>query len=322
MTVVEKCGFNETDKFWIKLPDNSAFDPFVRPMDNTVRSSPSNTGSNPFLPPQRSITPALPLQERDLPSLEAQQTDAKKRRPSNNNDESAVQKRPKTSKARPVQVRQLDHYDENDVRAKAPESWDEVKIIQQVLESAVRSFARVTARTPPRVSPWLSYKEQRDAFQEALERYWRLDRRAGPSPELAGIGPWYGPIKSIIDAPVVITEEDLEYATHPTVASYQPLPGSIAWMERTQNIEYLLENQQEPSEHVEPTRRRYQETRPSAAQPMSLKVDHHIIHEEVITPYRIGSLVAREIEGTMPPRPSQSMLPLQYNEQAKSPYLP
>ena len=139
-------------------------------------------------------------------------------------------------------MRQPEQYEENDVRAKAPESWDEVKLIQQVLESAVRSFARMTGRTPPEVSLWGSYRQQRDAFQEACDRYWRLDKRQGPPPELAGIGPWYGPIKSIIDAPVVITEDDLEYATHPIVATYQSVFGSTAWLESTQNFEYLFQN--------------------------------------------------------------------------------
>lgn len=287
-------------------------------MEHTVRPPPNFTAINPSLLNPRSIPSALPLQKRELQSLEAQQPDAKKRRPSNNNDESA-QKRPKTSKAPPVNARQILQYDENDVRAKAPESWDEVKIIQQVLESAVRSFARVTARTPPNVSPWGSYREQRDAFQAALDRYWRLAKRPGQPPELAGIGPWYGSIKSIVNAPVVITEEDLEYATHPTVASYKPTPGSIASMERTQDFEYVLQNQHQPSDHAQPARRQYHGIRLSAALPMSFQVDHDVIHDEVITPYRVGALVAREIERAMPANNSQSMLPVQYNEPIKSP---
>ena len=289
-------------------------------MDIALRPPLSNTGLSPYLPSLTSIAPALPLQERDLPSPEAQQTDAKKRRNPNNEDESAVPKRSKASKAPPVNARQIQQYEENDVRAKAPENWDEVKIIQQVLESAVRSFARITGRTPPRVSPWGSYRQQRDAFQEALDRYWRLDKRQGPPPELAGIGPWYGPMKSIIDAPVMITEDDVEYATNPTVASYQPVPGSIAWLESTQKFEYLLQNQLEPNIIAQPTRVGYHGIRTSATQPMSLEVDRLVIHEEVITPYRVGALVAREIEESVPTNNSQSMLPTEYNEPAKSPY--
>ena len=289
-------------------------------MENTVQPPPSNTSLNSSLPPLKSIAPALPLPKGDLPSPEAPQTDAKKRRPSNNHDESAVHKRPKTSNARRVQVRQPEQYEENDVRAKAPESWDEVKLIQQVLESAVRSFARVTASTPPKVSPWGSYREQRDAFQEALDRYWRLDERPGPPPELAGIGPWYGPMKSIINAPVVITEDDLEHATHPSVGSFQPVPGSIAWLERTQNFEYLLQNQFETSVNSQPRRLGYHGIRASVAQPMSLQVDHQVVHEEVVTPYRVGALVAREIEARVPKNNSHSMLPTEHDEPAKSPY--
>ena len=289
-------------------------------MENTVRSLPSDTGLNPSLLPPKSIASAMPLQKREVPSLEAQQPDTKKRRPSNNNDESAVQKRPKTSETRPVQVRQPEQYEENDVRAKAPESWDEVKLIQQVLESAVRSFARVTASTPPEVSPWGSYRDQRDAFQAALDRYWRLDNRPGPPPELAGIGPWYGPMKSIINAPVVITEDDLEHATHPSVASFQPVPGSIAWLERTQNFEYLLQNQLDPSVNSQLRRLGHHGIRASVAQPMSLQIDHEIVHEEIVTPYQVGALVAREIEARVPTNNSHSMLPTEYDEPAKSPY--
>ena len=120
---------------------------------------------------------------------------------------------------------------------------------------------------------WGSYKKQRDAFQKALDRYWWLDERPGSPLELAGIGPWYGPIKSIIEAPVVITEDDLEYATHPTVASYEPEPGSIAWMERTQDFGYLLQNQFQPSDHAQPTGPGHHRIRLSAAPSMSFQVE-------------------------------------------------
>ena len=224
---------------------------------------------NPSVLAPRSISSALPLRKRESPLPEAQHPDAKKRRPSNNDEDSAVQTRPRTSQARPVPGRQPEHYEDNDVRAKAPQNWDEVKIIQQVLESAIRSFARITARTPPNVSPWGSYREQREAFQAALDRYWRLSKRAGPPPEIASIGPWYGPVKSIIDAPIVITEADLEWATHPTVASYKPTPGSIASMERAPNFEYMLQNQHQPSDHAQPRGPEHHGIRASAALPMS-----------------------------------------------------
>ena len=278
-----------------------------------------NNCLNPSLLAPRGISSALPLRKREAPSPEAQQPDAKKRPPSNNNEDSAIQTRPGTLKARPVPGRQPEQYEDNDVRAKAPENWDEVKFIQQVLESAVRSFARITARTQPNVSPWGSYREQRDAFQEALDRYWRLAKRSGQPPEIASIGPWYGPIKSIVDAPVVITEADLEWATHPTVASYKPTPGSIASMERTHNFEYLLQNQHQPSDHAQPTGPEYPGIRTSAALPMNFQVDHQVMQEEFSTPYRVGALVAREIEGAMPANNSQSMFPMQYNEPIKSP---
>lgn len=303
------------------MPSSSASSPFVPLVQNTVRTPPSKTGLSLSLQRLRSIAPASPLPKRDLPSPKTQQTDAKKRRASNNNDESAVQKRSKTSNAPRVIARQIQQYDENDVRAKAPEDWDQVKLIQQVLESTIRSFARVTGRTPPSVSPWLSYRQQRDAFQQTLDRYWEIDERPGQPPELAGIGPCYGPLKSIIDAHVVITEDELEYATHPTVASYQPVPGSIAWLGSTQNFEYLLQNQLQPRVDARSTGRRYHGIRPSAAQPMSLQVDHQAIHAEGATPYRVGTLVARKIEEAMPAIDRQYTWPMQFDEVGEPPYL-
>ena len=251
--------------------------PWATPMRNTC--------INPSLLAPRSFSSALPLRKREAPSPEAQaqaqQPDAKKQ-------------------ARLVPGRQPEHYEDNDVRAKAPQNWDEVKIIQQVLEPAIRSFARITARTPPNVSLWGSYREQRDAFQAALDRYWRLSKREGPPPELAGIGPWYGRINSIVDAPVVITEADLEWAIHQSVASYKPTPGSVASMERAPNFEHMLQNQHQPSDHVQATGPEHQGTRTSAALPMSFQVDHQVIHEEETTAYRVGALVARGIERATP----------------------
>ena len=110
-------------------------------------------------------------------------------------------------------------HEEDDVRNKAPKNWDEVMKIQQVLEAVIRTFARVTARPPPITSPYSSYRHQRAVFQRASDHYSRLEGRQGPPPELAGLGAWQGPIMSITNAPVDITEEDLEPHVHPSVAA-------------------------------------------------------------------------------------------------------
>ena len=180
-------------------------------------------------------------------SLKKQQTDTKKPKPSKTNI-SSTRKKTKTTKARPTSTNHSPH-DENDVRNKIPQDWDEVKKIQQVFESVVRSFARVTAQPPPIVSPWCSYQRQRAVFQQASDHYWRLEKRPGPPPELANLGPWHGPIKSITDAPVAITEEELEVATHPSVKLYQPVEGSIAWLEQNHNLDNLLANQMQFNAH-------------------------------------------------------------------------
>lgn len=232
-------------------------------------------------------------------------------------------KRSIASETPPVNARQTHQYEEIDVRAKAPENWDEVKIIQQVLEPAIRSFALVTGRIPPDVSLWKSYKEQRGAFQKASDQWWWLDEREGSPPELAGIGPSYGSIRSIVDAPMVITEDDLKYATHPAVfAPYEPEPGSMAWMGGTQNYDYLLQNQFQPSDHAQPTVSGYHRVRTSASQTMNLQVNHQVIHEGAITPHRVGALLARGIEGGEPANNGQIMLPMQLDEAAEPPYWP
>ena len=109
--------------------------------------------------------------------------------------------------------------------------------IQQVFESVVRSFARVTARPPPIASPWSSYRHQRAVFQRDLDHYWQLEGRPGPPPKLAGLGAWHGPVMSIINAPVEIAEEDLEPHVHPSVAAFKPVEGSILWLEQRHNFD-------------------------------------------------------------------------------------
>ena len=89
------------------------------------------------VPPVEGTVKAPPVHDRGLSPLKTQQTDAKKRKPQNSNDKPNVPKKPKTSKARPAHVRQVQHHEENDVRYQVPQDWDEVKAIQGVLESVV-----------------------------------------------------------------------------------------------------------------------------------------------------------------------------------------
>ena len=265
--------------------------------------------------PRKSTVKAPPVNNKDLASLKRQQTETKKQKSSKTNDKSTTKKKPKASKPRPANVRDVKH-DKNDVRFKDPKDWDEVTKIQQVFEAVVRSFALVTARPPPLASPWCSYQHQRAVFQQASDYYWRLEKRPGPSPELADIGPWHGTVNSIINAPVEITEEDLGYATHPSVALYQPVPGSIAWLESNQNLEHVLENQLEPNAYAQPSRR-FQGLRTSSSQPKSFLVNSKAAREQVVAPYRLGALVASRIKGSIATNGSQSMSPMQHNEPGK-----
>ena len=231
---------------------------------------------------------------------------------------SAITKKAKITKARTKRIRH-NPYDENDVRNKDPKDWDEVMRIQQVFESVVNSFGRVTARPPPIASPWRSYYHQRAVFQQASDYYWRLERRVGPPPELAGLGLWHGPVLSIINAPVEIAEDDLEFATHPSVASYQPEEGSIAWLESNHNLHHVLDNQPHFNAYTQPPRTS-QGLRTSPSQPASFRVSEEATREQMRTPYQLGALMARRLEGPVPEYDSQSMSPMGSDEPPMLPF--
>ncbi len=265
--------------------------------------------------PVGSTVKAPPVRNKGPAPLKTQQTNAKKRKPLNTKNKPNIRKGTKTSEARPAHVRPIQQHDENDVRYQVPQNWDEVMAIQQVLESVVRSFGRITGHTPPIVSPWCSYQHQRAAFQEAADYYWQAEGRQGPSPELAGLGPWNGPVKLIVSAPVAITEEELETATHPSVAAYQPLPGSIAWLELHENFDNMLNDQLEPNFHAQPPRR-HQRVRTSPSQSQSFEVNCQATREQGNMPYQLGGLIASRIQGTVPGDDSHSIKPV------KLPYQP
>ena len=282
------------------------------PIGSTVKALPVPNKDQASSKRQRTET------KRQQTETKKQQTETKKQKLSKTNKTSAIGKKAKTPKARTRHVRH-DPSDENDVRNKSPEDWDEVMKIQQVLEAVIRSFGRVTAQPPPKASPWCSYQHQRAVFQQASDHYWRLEKRPGQPPELARLGLWHGPVKSIINAPVEITEEDLEFATHPSVASYQPVPGSIAWLELNQNLDNVLENQLQPNAHTQPSRR-YLGVRTSSSQPKSFLVDGKATREQAVTPYQLGGLVASRIEGPISANGGQSMSLMRHNEPAYLPY--
>ena len=176
--------------------------------------------------------------DQGLVPREKKQTETKKRKTATTNQTSTIRKKSKTPKARTKTIKHSPH-DQDDVRNKEPEDWDQIYKIQHALVAVFRSFGAVTARPPPQPSPYRSYHHQRAVLQQASDQYWRMDRRPGQPPQLASLGAWHGSINSIMNAPVEITEEDLEPATHPS----HLVKRSIAWLEQNHNRDSLLENQ-------------------------------------------------------------------------------
>lgn len=103
-----------------------------------------------------------------------------------------------------------------DSRQQKPSTWDEVNRLQEALKPSVRSFSRVTARSPSSVpgSPWLSYASQLEILQGESDRFWGADRRPGAPPKLAGLAAWRGGILMVGKAGFHITEEMTEEFTH------------------------------------------------------------------------------------------------------------
>ena len=91
-----------------------------------------------------SIVKAPSVHDQGLAPREKKQTETKKKKTSTTNQTSIIRKKPKTPKARTKKIKHSPH-DQDDVRNKEPEDWDQVMKIQQVLEAVVRSFGAATA---------------------------------------------------------------------------------------------------------------------------------------------------------------------------------
>ena len=115
-----------------------------------------------------------------------------------------------------------------DSRQQKPSTWDEVNLLQEALKPSIRSFARVTSRSPPFIpgSPWLSYASQLDILQRQSNRCWSVDQRPGAPPRLARLGAWSGGILMIGDAEFLITEEMTEEFIHAKLRGYRHRDGS------------------------------------------------------------------------------------------------
>ena len=103
-----------------------------------------------------------------------------------------------------------------DSRQHMPSNWDEVDLLQEALKPSVRSFSRITSRSPPTVigAAWLSYATQLDVLQRESDRCWKADRRPGAPPKLAALNPWKGGILMVCKATFHTTEDMTEEFVH------------------------------------------------------------------------------------------------------------
>ena len=122
-----------------------------------------------------------------------------------------------------------------DSREEKPSTLDELRLLQEALKPSIRSFTRVTARSPPITSgsEWLSYADQLDILQRESDRCWHVDGRPGPPPKLAKLGGWRGGIMRVGEAEYRITEEMTEKFTHRKVTGNRHPDGSLGWYQNT-----------------------------------------------------------------------------------------
>ena len=126
----------------------------------------------------------------------------------------------------------------SDSRQHMPSNWDEVDLLQEALQPSIRSFSRITSRSPPNVmdSPWSSYAMQLDILQRESDRCWKADRRPGAPPKLAALNPWTGGILMVYEASFHTTEDMTEEFVHPRVKhdrsrSCSHREGSPSWQQ-------------------------------------------------------------------------------------------
>ena len=103
-----------------------------------------------------------------------------------------------------------------DSRQHMPSNWDEVDLLQEALKPSIRSFTRITSRSPSTIigSAWSSYATQLDVLQREADRFWKADRRPGAPPKLAALNPWKGGILMVYKASFHITEDMTEEFVH------------------------------------------------------------------------------------------------------------
>lgn len=118
-----------------------------------------------------------------------------------------------------------------DSRQHKPSTWDEVNLLQEALSPSIRSFARITSRSPPTVpgSPWLSYASQLAILQRESDRFWSADRRPGAPPKLARLAAWRGGILMVGKAEFHTTEEMTEEFVHAEVRLSRQRSASLGW---------------------------------------------------------------------------------------------
>ena len=103
-----------------------------------------------------------------------------------------------------------------DSRQHMPRNWNEVDLLQEALKPSIRSFSRITSRSPPTVigATWSSYATQLDILQRESDRCWKADRRRGAPPKLAALNPWKGGILKVYKATFHTTEDMTEEFVH------------------------------------------------------------------------------------------------------------
>jgi hypothetical protein len=126
-----------------------------------------------------------------------------------------------------VQADERERWD--DARFDPPKDWDEVEALQEALAPTIRTFATISGRPSPEVSPWTPYGYQYRCLQRAMLENWRADRRLGNAPMLAGLCAWPGGIMAWRKARVHTSEEDLLAYKHPSLLVPQVRQGSLLW---------------------------------------------------------------------------------------------
>ena len=117
----------------------------------------------------------------------------------------------------------------DDARFDPPKDRYEMQALQEALAPTIRTFATISGRPSPEVSPCTPYGYQYRFLQRAMLEHWKADRRLGNAPMLAGLCAWPGGIMAWGKARVHTSEEDLVAYKHPSLLVPQIRPGSLLW---------------------------------------------------------------------------------------------